>query len=62
MADLDQPRGNRRPHFADTGNTDFHSALPRPLLARTALTRALLNHNRSRPAFRRVICKRLPSA
>jgi hypothetical protein len=43
MADLDQPCGNRRAHFTDAGNTQFHAALPS--LARTALTRALLDHN-----------------
>jgi hypothetical protein len=28
MADLDQPRGNRRAHFTDAGNTQFHNVLP----------------------------------
>jgi hypothetical protein len=28
MPDLDQPRANRRAHFADAGNSQFHTALP----------------------------------
>ncbi|HEX8808432.1 MAG TPA: hypothetical protein VF760_05495 [Xanthobacteraceae bacterium] len=62
MAGLDQPRGNRRAHFTDAGDTQFHTALSRPLLAHTALTRVLLDHNRSTPAFRRLARKRLATA
>jgi hypothetical protein len=36
MSEFDQTRGNRRPHFAHTGNAQFHRALPGPSLARRA--------------------------